>query len=133
MFDERPLHFRKFPVLRQAFDRGDFMALRLDGQFHAGVNRLVVQQHGASAAGRAVTDLFRTGKVGMVAQGIEKRHTWFDVKPERLAIYLKRDRNRFGTERFVSPQLFDLLNFGSNGAYRHCGRGNRDGSQTFEK
>ena len=84
LVNERLLHLRQFAVFGQSFDGGDFMALRLDGEFLAGINRQVVQQHRAGAAGRAVAAFLGAGQAGIIPQRVEQRHARFQLKFEFL-------------------------------------------------
>ena len=106
---ERLLHFAELPVFREAFDGRDFFALRIDRQHRTGINRFIVDQHGARAARGAIAHFLRTGQRRMIAQRFEQRHARFEFELERFAIHLERDGNRFRPVEFF---FVSLLEFG---------------------
>src|SRR6185437_15821464 len=74
MIDKGLLNGMKLARLTQAFNGGDLPALGVDGQHRAGVHRLVVHQHGASAAGAAIANPLGAGKLKFVSQPASKSH-----------------------------------------------------------
>src|SRR5262250_2161462 len=67
------LHWTELVAIHQALGSGDRLVLRFDGEDGAGVDRLVVHEHGAGAACAAVADALRTGDLKFLAQRIEQR------------------------------------------------------------
>ena len=109
------------------------MALRLDGQFHTGVNRFAVEQHGARTARGAVASLLRAGESGMIAQGVQQGLARLEVQLERLAVDSEGDGNLSRSEGLVGPEFLQLFNFGGDGAHRRGRRGDDDSPQSFQK
>ncbi len=62
------------------------MVLGVQGQHHAGVDRLAVAEHGAGAALGPVADLLGAGEVELVAEDVEQGPAGLDVHPEGAAI-----------------------------------------------
>ena len=127
---ERLLHRGQFSVPRQSLNRRDFVALRLDGEFLAGINRQVVHQHRAGAAGRAVAAFLRAGQAGIIAQRVEQRHARLDHQIEFLAVDCQGHRHRAGADGFLRVGLFE---FRRDGLHLGGGRRGRDRAEAFEK
>src|SRR5205085_2124209 len=79
--------------LCEAFDRTDLLALRLDRERRARVDRLAVDDHRARAARPAVADAFHTGHLEPRAQRIEQRDARLELEPMHLAVDIEGDRN----------------------------------------
>src|SRR5215510_78496 len=88
---ERLLDRVELAVLFESFDGPYLLALRLDGQRRAGVNRLAVNDHRACAASGAVADAFGPGDVQVVAQRVEQRDARLDAHLFRGAVDVERD------------------------------------------
>src|SRR5262249_53088110 len=73
-------------TLNESLGRGDLLALRLDGEHGAGVDRLVIEEHGAGAAGTAVADPFAAGDVEVIAQRVEQGDARLDLGFELVAV-----------------------------------------------
>ena len=67
----------------QAVDGANLLALHLDGERRAGVDRAAVDDHRAGAAGAAIADALVAGEVGAVAQRVEQRDARLDPQIER--------------------------------------------------
>ena len=119
-----------WPSLREALDGGDLVALRVDGQLHAGVGRLAVDQHGARAAGGAVADFLRAGEGTVIAQRVEQGHARLELEIFFLAVDRERDRNGAGTLRAGADRLVDLI---GDRADLHRGDGDRAGAESFQE
>src|SRR5215813_4163930 len=78
-------------VLFESFDGPNLLALRLDGQRRAGINRLAVHDHRAGAACGAVADAFGPGDVQIVPQRVEQSDARFDAQLLRGAVYVECD------------------------------------------
>ena len=77
--DERGRHGVELAAVDQRLGRLDLLALRLEREHGAGVDRLAVEQDGAGAAGAAVADALAAGDVEVVAQGVEQGDARLDV------------------------------------------------------
>src|SRR5262245_2050507 len=73
-------------VLFESFDGPNLLALRLDGQRRAGVDRLAVNDHRAGAASGAIAHAFGAGDVQIVAQRVEQRDARLDTYLLRGAV-----------------------------------------------
>jgi hypothetical protein len=62
------LHRPQLLTLHEAFDGGDFFALGLESQSHAGVAGLALDKHGASAALPPLTTHLGSGQTQLLAQ-----------------------------------------------------------------
>src|SRR5262249_1209475 len=89
LIDERLLNGSKLSVFGEAFDGGDFAFLRFDGEHGTGIDRRIVKENGASAAGAAIADFFGASQVGMIAQSFEQSHARLELKLERFAVDLE--------------------------------------------
>src|SRR5689334_13240090 len=89
MFAEARLQGREALILRQPFDRDDFAALGLDGQYQTAADSLAVDQHGAGTAHSVLATDMRAGQPQMMAQAIRKRQARFDRNLNRAAIHLE--------------------------------------------
>src|SRR5438445_9247251 len=91
LLDERRLHGAQLALGREALDGGDRMAARIDGQEHAGVHRLAVEQDGAAAALTAVADLLRARqrRIEPIPERVEKRDARLDPETAHLAVDLE--------------------------------------------
>ena len=128
--NERPLDLRQFPVLGQPFNCSNLVTLRLDGEFLAGINRLVVEQDGASPASSAVAAFLGAGQAGIIAQRVEQRDTRLQLELEDFAVDLERNGHRAGANHFFGIDLFQFLRHGGGlRGHRRDGRG----PQSFKK
>ena len=130
LFQKRLLHLRQFAIFRQSFDRRDFAALRLDGEFLAGINRQVVHQHRAGAAGRAVATFLRAGQAGIIPQRVEQRHARLQHELECFAVDFERDGHRAGADDFFRVGFFE---FGRDGLDLRGGRRGGGRAEAFKK
>jgi len=80
MVNESLLNRVQLATLHQRFNRSDLLALRLDCQHRARVNRLVVDHHRAGSAFTAVADAFSTGDVETVTQRVKQRDPRFHLQ-----------------------------------------------------
>src|SRR5437763_12347105 len=80
------LHRMQFAILHQRLNRDDGLALRLNGQHGAGIDGLVVEQHGAGSTLAAVANPFRSGDIEVVAERVEQSYTRLDQNVMRLAV-----------------------------------------------
>src|SRR5262245_52901141 len=88
---ERLLDRVELAVLFESFDGPNLLALRLDGQRRAGIDRLAVHDHRAGAASGAVADPLGAGDVQIVAQRVEQRDARFDAHLLRGAVDVECD------------------------------------------
>ena len=72
MLDERGLHGMQVAHAAQPFDGGDVRTLMHDRKGQAGVYPRAIGNDRTRAALAMVAALFRTGKVQMVAQGVQQ-------------------------------------------------------------
>ena len=72
-------HRVELAAVDQRLGRLDLLALGLQGQHGAGVDRLAVEQDGAGAAGAAIADALAAGDVEVIAQGVEQRDARLDA------------------------------------------------------
>src|SRR5438270_4845737 len=66
--------------LAQRFYGRDLPVLRLDCQYRARVHRLIVQQYSAGAALAPIADALRPRQVKAIAQRVQKRHSWLQLR-----------------------------------------------------
>ena len=84
--DEGLLNRVKIAALHQAFDGRDGFALGFDSQGGAGIDRLAIDDHRASAASGAVADALGAGHVQVIAQGVEQSDARFQLQVVLLAV-----------------------------------------------
>src|SRR5262249_27101168 len=84
----------------------------------ATVHDLLIHDHRAGAAGRAVADLLRPGEVHVIAQCIEQGDARLQVQVVRLAVDFERHRNGAGSDELAGFRRGRLLlqNAGSESA-----------------
>src|SRR5207253_10930071 len=73
-------------VLLQAFHRGDLRALGLDREDGAGLHRLAIEQHRASAAVGGVAADVRAGQAQVLAEQVDEKQSRLDLHAVRSAV-----------------------------------------------
>ena len=73
-------------VLGETFDRRHRRAVRLDGEYGAGLGAAPVHQHRAGAALAGVATHVGAGEVEVFAQEMDEQGTWLDVGRAHLAV-----------------------------------------------
>ena len=91
--DESLLYGMEMTRLAKPFHGRDLRALGVDGEHRAGVHGFVVHQHGASAAGAAVTDSLGASELKLVAQGVQQGDARLKLRANLLAVHVERYRN----------------------------------------
>ena len=76
----------ELPVVFEAFDGLNGLAVHPRGQMAAGIDRLAIEQHGAGAALAAVATDLGAGEVEMIAQSFGEGPAVFDFDGLRLAV-----------------------------------------------
>ena len=102
---ERLLHRMQRVAVREAVDGANLLALHLDRQRRAGVDRAAVDDHRAGAAGAAVAAALVAGQVGAHAERIEQRDARLDPGVESLAVDHQRDRHLARADRARGARL----------------------------
>lgn len=128
--DESLLHRRELPVLAEPLDGGDFDALGIDRQLHAGVGQHAIDQHGTGTAGRTVADFLGAGERGVIAQRVEQRDAGLKLEVLFFTVDLQGDGHRAGALRSRPGALGDFIRDrpGLDG-----GDGDGAGTDTFEE
>ena len=90
--DKGRLHGAEMVGIAQALGGGDLASDGIDRQRQAAVDGLVVEQHGASAAGAHVADQLwpGDGRLDVIAKGIEERGARLDGNRPVLAVDVER-------------------------------------------
>jgi len=97
---ERLLQRVKRPGLTESFDRGDRLALRLDGEHQATADGVTIREDSAGPAHAVGAADMGTGQVKPVAQQIRQRPAGIEVADDmELAIDAHRYRNASGRVR----------------------------------
>ena len=72
MTDEGSLHGMQLVAGREAFDGGDLVTDRIEGQRHAAVDGHLIEPYGTAGAGATVATDFGAGHAGLDTQGIRQ-------------------------------------------------------------
>jgi hypothetical protein len=87
MLHERSLHTMQ---MAQALNVGDLVSGAHDGERQAGVNTEAVHIYGASTAQAAVTFLFGSGKIEILAQAIQQSGSRIELDLAPIPFVLER-------------------------------------------
>jgi hypothetical protein len=93
MLHKSSLHKLQMAGLAQALNVGDLVSGAHDGERQAGVNTEAVHIYGASAAQAAVTFLFGSGKIEILAQAIQQSGSRIELDLVRFAVHTKCERD----------------------------------------
>ena len=85
--------------LARPVDGANLLALHLDRQRRAGVDRAAVDDHRAGAAGAAIAAALVAGEVGAHAQRVEQRHARLDHQIDLPAVHRETHRHFAGADR----------------------------------
>src|SRR5262245_47124060 len=95
---ERLLHRVQLAAGGEAVHGANLLALALDRERRARVDRAAVDDHRAGAAGAAVAAAFVARHVDAHAQRVEQRHARLDRQAAHLAVDVEGDRHGAGTD-----------------------------------
>src|SRR5579875_3254752 len=109
VLDERRRHRIEFAAVDEALGGLDLLALGLQRQQGAGVDRFAVYHHCASTACTAITDALTAGDIEVIAQGVEQRDAWLNIGSHGRAIDIECELDRLrpdGLGRALGRRLF---------------------------
>ncbi len=95
---ERLLHRMQLVAVGEAVDGANLLALHLDRQRRAGVDRAAVDDHRAGAAGAAIAAALVAGEIGAHAQRVEQRDARLDHQIDLPAVHVQAHRHVAGPD-----------------------------------
>src|SRR4051812_25658352 len=115
---ERLLHRVERGAAREPVDIANLLALHVDRECRAGIDRPAVDDHRARAAGAAIAAALVAGQVGAHPKRVEQRDPWLDHEVQRFPVDVQADRDLSRTDNPGGGAL--RLEFG-----RRCRGGDR--------
>jgi hypothetical protein len=79
-------------TIRKALNRRDLVALRLDGEHHATLNRFAIEQHGTGTALTRLTANVGPGQTKLIPKKLDQQRSWLGLSGSLFPI----DRQRHG-------------------------------------
>src|SRR5262245_41240160 len=103
LLPESLLNRMELPILLQSLDGGDLTPIRLDRKKSAGLDRLPIQVHRASAAVGGIAADMSPGQAEHVADAVDEQKPRLDIGFHIAAVHL--DANLLLRHRYFPPRL----------------------------